>query len=146
MPYQILVVLHLLGSAIWIGGHVVLVTVILPAAARDRAVTRITEFERSFGKLGLAALVVQAVTGLWLATRWVGDWRTILSAPSPKAHLVLAKVVLLVVTLALAAHASHRLLPRLSPDRIGAFAVHAWIVTAIAVLMLMVGVLIRVGA
>lgn len=145
MPYQILVVFHLLGSALWIGGHVVLVAVILPAAIRERAVARVVEFERSFGRLGLAALIVQIVTGLWLATRWAGDWRTIFSAPSPAAHFVLAKVMLLVVTLALAAHASLRLLPKLSPERIGAFAVHAWIVTAIAVLMLVAGVLIRTG-
>lgn len=145
MPYQILVAFHLLGSAIWIGGHVVLVAVILPAAIRERAVAPVVEFERSFGKLGLAALVVQTATGLWLTTRWVGDWRTIFSSPSPAAHFVLAKLVLLVVTIALAGHATHRLLPRLSPERIGVFAVHAWIVTVIAALMLVVGVLIRTG-
>lgn len=145
MPYRVLVVLHLLGSAVWIGGHIVLVAVILPAAKRERAVARIVEFERSFGRLGLAAMVVQTVTGFWLATRWIGDWRAILTAPSPAGRLILTKLILLVITIALAAHASHQLLPKLSPGRIGTFAVHAWIVTAIAVLMLVAGALLRAG-
>lgn len=146
MPYSVLVILHLLGSAVWIGGHVVLVCVVLPAASREKDVARIVEFERAFGRFGLAALAVQVVTGLWLTTRWIGDLGTVLNAPPRAAFLVAAKLALLLVTMALAAHATHRTLPELTPDRIRSFALHAWTVTAISVLMLVLGVAIRTGA
>lgn len=145
MAYQLLVIFHLLGASVWIGGHVVVVSVVIPAALRERAVARIVEFEHAFGKLGLGTLVIQTVTGLWLATYRIGHLNQLFSAPNPASFLVLAKIGLLLTNLGLAAHASRRILPRLSPETLKTFAIHAWIVTVISVLMLIIGVAIRTG-
>ena len=61
------------------------------------------------------------------------------------ARPVITKLILLACKAGLAAYATHRLLPRLTPEGIGAFAVHAWSVTARSILMLIVGVGIRMG-
>ncbi len=143
--YSIFVILHLLGASVWVGGHIVLVSVVLPAARREGCIKYIVDFERSYGRLGLGALVIQAVTGFVLAERSIGSWVTFTLSTDLASILVPTKLVLLAANLGLAVHASRRLLPRLSPERIGAFAIHAWIVTLIAVLMVVLGVGIRTG-
>lgn len=145
MTFKLLVLFHLLGSATWIGGHVVVVGVIIPAAMRARSVARITEFERSFSKIGFAALLVQVSTGLALAHHWIPNVRAAVESPTLVVYLVGAKLFLLSTILALAAHAHHRILPSLTPERIGAFSVHAWITTLLSVGLLIAGATIRLG-
>jgi putative copper export protein len=153
--HKILVIFHLLGAATWIGGHIALVRVILPAALKKRDPSLILEFERGYGKVGMLALLVQAGTGAWLAGTWLGGWSNILIFSVPSAHLVLVKLVLLAATLLQAGYAYHRLLPRLNEvssatladaDKpLRSFALHARFTTALAVLMLIVGASIRLG-
>lgn len=145
MVYMVLVLLHLLGASVWIGGHIVLVSVVMPTARRERDPRRIVEFERGFGRVGIVALIVQLATGLWLADRWLGGWQNILRQPTPASHLVLAKLGLLAATLVLAGHAYHRILPRLDRARMRSFALYAWATTILAVLLLIVGASIRLG-
>lgn len=145
MLYKVLVILHLLGGAVWIGGHVVLVCVVLPQALRERNPKRIVDFERGFGKVGLVALASQLATGVWLANIWLGGWGNIFSQPTPATHLVITKLVLLVMTVGLAGHAYHRVLPRLDEGRMRLFVFHAWATTGLAILMLVVGASVRLG-
>lgn len=145
MVYKLLVILHLIGAAAWIGGHVTLLGVVLPAARRAASTRPVLDFEKAFGRIGLAALIVQVFTGLFLATRWIGEWSAIFSAPTPAGHLILAKIAMLAVLLALAAHAAHRVLPRLTPEKLSRFTAHAWIVTGLSVLILICGVGVRTG-
>jgi putative copper export protein len=143
--YKILVMLHLLGAATWIGGHVVLVRVVLPTAMRRRDANPVVEFERGFGRIGLGAMVVQLATGLWLATIWLGGWQHAFDMTVPSAPLVLTKLALMGATLALAGRAHHTLVPRLDGENLGPFAVHARIVLGLAVLLLVVGATVRLG-
>lgn len=145
MSTKLLLVLHLLGASVWIGGHVVLLRVVLPRARAARDVAPVLDFERGYGRIGLVALLVQVATGFLLASPYVGGWSAILSTPTPARHLVLAKLTALAAILGLAAHATHRVLPRLRPETLGAFAVHAWIVTLLSVALVVLGVGIRSG-
>lgn len=149
MLYKLLIILHLLGAATWVGGHIVLVRAVLPRARREDRADRVLEFEAAYGPIGLGSLVLQTATGVWLATYWTGDLRQILSSSAPPAaHLVLTKLALLLVIWVLAASAYHRVLPRLqagSNAGLSAFARHAWAVTIVSVLMLIVGAGIRTG-
>lgn len=145
MLYKLLIVLHLLGSSVWIGGHIVLVLVVLPKAMRKRDPIRVRDFERGFAKVGLSALALQVFTGLWLTTYWGIDWRAVLVTPTPAAHLALSKVVLLAVVVVVGVHAERRVLPRLSAETLGVFAAHAWTVTLLSLLMLIAGAGIRTG-
>ena len=61
--YYIALSLHILGATIWAGGHLILATTILPRALREHRAAAVSEFERSFERIGLPALAVQIVTG-----------------------------------------------------------------------------------
>jgi len=143
--YKVMVMLHMLGASVWIGGHAVLVTMVLPKAIRQCDPQPVLEFERGYGRLGLAALVVQLVTGLWLAKRWIGSYAALLSEPTPQSHLVLSKLTVLFATVVLAGYVYHRVLPRIEEQGFRLFAVLSSLTTALAVLMLILGVGIRTG-
>jgi putative copper export protein len=140
-----LVMLHVLGAAVWIGGHAVVLAVVIPAARRSRDVGPVREFERAFGKLARASLGTQVLTGAILASPWIGGWGNVLSTPTPVSHLVLGKIALVAAIVGLAAHASRRMLPALTPATLGRFALHAWIVTVLSILLVVSGVSIRFG-
>ncbi|MEQ9617111.1 MAG: CopD family protein [Phycisphaerales bacterium] len=143
--YKLIVMLHMLGACVWIGGHAVLVGMILPKALKRNDPGPVLEFERDYGRLGLGALVVQLATGLWLADRWIGDWSTIFREPTPQAHLILSKLTVLVITVMLAGFTYHKVLPRIDEGRLKLFTLLASVTTGLAVIMLVLGVGIRTG-
>lgn len=141
---RLLIVLHLLGSAVWVGGHLVLATVILPRALKRRDPAYLLAFESSFERIGIPALILQVLTGLELARRWVP--MSLWFSPSPpQGWLVLTKLGLLAATLGLALHARLRLIPRLRPESLPVLAAHIVTVTVLAVAFLVCGVGIRTG-
>ena len=145
MTYRLLVALHLLGAAVWVGGHLVLSISVLPRALRARDPGIIREFESGFERLGIPALLVQVVTGLGLAYHWaprVAGW---LSPSTPQARLILLKLVLLAATVALATHARLRVLPTLEAATLRILAYHIVAVTLLGVGLLLAGVAIRTG-
>jgi putative copper export protein len=62
--YRLLVILHLLGATIWVGGHLVLSLVVLPRALRARDPSVIREFETGYQRIGLPALLLAVLPGL----------------------------------------------------------------------------------
>ena len=142
--YYIALSLHILGATIWAGGHLILATTILPRALREHRAAAVSEFERSFERIGLPALAVQIVTGLWLANHLLGapgNW----FHDNPIAHVILIKLGLLAITLALAIHARLRVVPKLSDDTLPTLAWHIRLVTIVAVLFVLAGASIRFG-
>jgi putative copper export protein len=57
--YGLLLFLHILAATIWTGGHIVLATVVLPRALRERSPESLLQFERGYEKIGIPALLVQ---------------------------------------------------------------------------------------
>jgi putative copper export protein len=143
--YRLLVVLHLLGATVWVGGHLVLSLVVLPRAFRARDASIVREFESGYERIGLPALVLQALTGVWLALHWVPDMRSWPAPASLHGWLVVVKLGLLAATLALAAHARLRLVPALDAGGLSTLAYHIVGVTLLGVAMLVTGVAIRTG-
>lgn len=135
---------HVLGATIWAGGHLVLAITVLPRALRAHDPDIVSSFESGFERLGIPALLVQIVTGLWLAQRLVppGEW---LAFDNPLAAHVGTKVVLLILTIILAAHARLRIIPRLDATRLPMLSAHIIAVTVLAVLMVVMGVGMRTG-
>jgi putative copper export protein len=146
VTYRLFVTLHLLGAVVWVGGHLVLSLSVLPRALRARDPAIIREFESGFERLGIPALLVQVVTGLWLAHHWVPDVVGWFSPSTPVARLVLLKLALLAATVALAVHARLRVVPRLDAATLRLLAYHIVAVTLLGVALLVVGVAIRTGA
>lgn len=142
--YYIVLSLHLLGATVWAGGHLVLAVTILPDALRQHRAATVSEFEQRFERIGLPALAVQIVTGLWLAEHLLGSPTQWFDA-NPVARTVQVKLALLAVTVGLALHARLRVVPRLSDATLPTLAWHIRIVTLAAVLFVLAGASIRFG-
>jgi putative copper export protein len=145
MIFKLLILVHLLGAAIWTGGHLVLALGVLPGAWRRRDPAPIVAYERAFERIGLPALLVQVASGLWLATIYVPGFWGVFRPGHGIAWLILAKLGCLAGTLMLAAHARLSLIPRLSSATLPSLGWHIIAVTALAVLFTVCGGLIRVG-
>lgn len=145
MLYKLLLMLHILGACVWIGGHIVLVGMALPKALRENNPGPILEFERGYGRLGLTALAIQLATGLWLAERWLGAWSAIFNEPTLQGRLVLLKLTALLITLMLAGYTYHRVLPRIDHGGLKSFTLLSGSTTVLAIFMLILGVGIRTG-
>jgi putative copper export protein len=143
--HQAILLLHVLGASIWTGGHLVLAITVLPRALRAKDPSIVEQFEAGYEKLGIPALVLQLLTGLWLAYRLLPDPGAWFAFGSPAATNIFAKVILLVLTLALALHARLRVIPRLNAERLPTLAAHVILVTILSVLFVVVGVGFRAG-
>lgn len=137
--------LHILAATIWTGGHLVLALSILPKALRENSVIRIQDFEQAYEKVGIPALIIQVLSGLWLAYRLVPDFALWLQMDNPVVRLIWFKLLLLFVTLLLAADARLRVIPTLSSRNLRQLAWHIIPVTIISVLFVVVGVSFRTG-
>jgi putative copper export protein len=121
--FPLLVIVHALAATVWTGGHLVLDLGVLPRALRAKSAAQVRAFEEVFEPLGLTALAIQVLTGLWMGV----------------------KLLLLAGTAALTLHARLRLIPNLRDDNLGGLAWHIRGITALAIAFVVVGGLIRLG-
>ena len=140
-----LVIVHALAATLWTGGHLVLALGVLPRALRLRPAAVIRDFEELFEPLGLTALAVQVVSGLWMAGLELPGFQGLFSLQSPIAVLLSAKLLLLAATAALALHARLQLIPHLRDDNLSGLAWHIRAITALAVAFVVVGAGLRLG-
>jgi len=135
--------LHVVGAAVWVGGHLVLLGRYLPQAWRAGRLDLLREFERRYEGLGLPALALQVGTGLLLLAHYQA-W-PFGPLDTPYGRLGLWKIIGLTATLLLALHARLRLLPRLSMQTLPLLALHVLLVTLIGLGLAWVGVAVRWG-
>jgi putative copper export protein len=140
----LLLTLHVLGACVWAGGHLVLATTVLPRALARRDARILRAFEEPFERIGIPALIIQVVTGVWLAAQFVPAARWLAFGNALEARIGV-KLVLLGLTVALALHARLRLIPRLDDSDLRLLAAHIVIVTALAVALVVVGVSFQTG-
>lgn len=143
--YRLLIALHLLGASIWIGGHILLTAVILPQALRRRDPAIVLNFENGFERIALPALLVQVVTGLWLAYFWLPRLSAWFTLDTSHSRFIVAKLVLLAATIVLALNARLRVIPRLNSANLNVIAYHIVAVTLLSLGLLLAGVGIRTG-
>jgi len=143
--YQLVLMLHVLGATIWTGGHLVLACSVLPAALRRRSPEVLLQFEAGFEKLGMPALVIQVLSGLWLASLRLPSLTSWFRFETVDERLAATKIILLLATIALAANARLRVIPRLHAGNLHVLAWHIGAVTVISVLFVIVGVAFRTG-
>jgi putative copper export protein len=143
--YRILIALHLVGASVWIGGHLMLATTILPRAIRDREPSIILDFEKGFERIGLPSLLLQVVTGLLLAYRWLPEIGAWFKLDSTVSIYVVTKLALLTATLGLALNARFRVIPNLNRENMHVLACHIVLVTVMSIGFLLAGVAIRTG-
>ncbi len=140
-----ILIAHLLGATIWTGGHLILALVILPKALASRNVEVLLQFEEPFEKIGMPALGIQIITGLWMAYQLlpnIGSWFTL---DNDLSVLIILKLLLLLLTFLVALHARFYMIPKLSADTLKAFSVNIILVTSFSVAFVIVGTLFRTG-
>ncbi|WP_264755580.1 CopD family protein [Psychrobacter sp. FDAARGOS_221] len=143
MNYVLIV--HLLAATIWTGGHLILAFAILPKILATKDVAGLLDFEQTFEKVGMPALLLQIATGLWMSYKMlpsVGAW---FSHDNDISILITTKLILLSLTLLIALHARFRVIPTLSKRSLNFFALHIFAITIIGVSFVIVGSLFRTG-
>ena len=143
--FSLLVIVHALAATVWTGGHLVLDLGVLPKALRARDAGAIRAFEETFEPLGLSALAIQVVSGLWMVGIELPGYRGLFNPANPIGVLAGVKLLLLAATLGLALHARLRLIPHLRDDNLAPLAWHIRGITALAIAFVVVGAGIRLG-
>lgn len=143
--YSYILLTHILAATIWTGGHLVLALTILPRALRLRDPNILLAFEASFERTGMTALVVQIITGGWMAYTMKPDvlgWFSFADFPS---RLIICKLGLLLATLMVAMDARYRVIPHLDVATLPVMARRVVLVTLLSVGFVIVGVSFRGG-
>ena len=143
--YGYLILAHILGATVWTGGHIVLSIAVLPRVLKENSPERLLEFESAFERIGKPAMLVQIITGLLLAHRLLPDVYLWLDWSNPVSRVVGMKLMLLALTILLAADAKLRVLPKLSNKNLWDMAAHIIAVTLLSVLFVIVGVSFKTG-
>jgi putative copper export protein len=143
--YSYILLLHVLAATVWTGGHLVLALTVLPRALAARNPGLLLEFESMYERVGMSALLVQVVSGLWMAHTLLPDVAAWFSFATPIATLIALKLTLLAITVVTAAEVRLRILPRLTAATLPAMARRIALVTAVSVLFVLVGVSFRGG-
>lgn len=143
--YKYVLVIHILAATVWTGGHLVLALAFLPRILRTGSVEDLQAFESAYEKWGMSALVIQVLSGLWLAWFRLPDIAAWFAADNFIARLILLKLVLLGLTLAVAIDARLRIIPNLSVHTLPAMGRRVRLVTLLGVAFVVVGTSFRTG-
>ena len=143
--YHGILFLHLLAATVWTGGHLVLVTTVLPRALRARDPRILLDFEQGYEKIGMPALLIQVATGLWMAHSQAPQLAHWLSPTNPAESLVRMKLALLALTVLTALDARLRIIPNLTAATLPAMARRIALVSTVSVAFVVVGVSFRSG-
>lgn len=143
--YSYILLLHVLAATVWTGGHLVLATAVLPRALAARDPGILLAFESAFERIGMPALLVQVISGLWMAHSMLPDVAAWLAMATPQAMLIALKLALLAATVLTAADTRLRIVPRLNAETLPVMARRVALVTVLSVLFVLVGVSFRGG-
>ena len=146
MSHHLLLVIHLLSAAIWVGGHLFIAIRILPRALREKDAAIILTVEKAYEPIGIPALLLLVASGIWMATSYVPIqfW---FSFSLPVERVISLKLLLLFSTVLLALSAQIRVIPALKKNRskLNEMSLHIIGVTVIGVAMLVLGSFVRFG-
>lgn len=143
--HSYVLMIHVLGATIWTGGHLVLASVVLPRALAMRDPTILLAFESGFERVGMPALLVQVITGAWMAHTIRPDIIGWFSLSDSTSRLITLKLALLLGTVLTALDARLRILPGLSARTLPAMARRVVLVTVFSVGFVIAGVSFRGG-
>lgn len=145
MEHHLLLILHLFAATIWIGGHLILCIGYMPKALKHKDPSIITNYEKSYEKIGLPALLLLVVTGIMLSYNYdvkITDW---FSFKTSIEKVISIKLTLLLCTLALAIHARIFIIPKLSVKTLTLMGIHIIAITLIGIAMMVMGTFVRFG-
>lgn len=143
--HHILLVIHLIAASVWVGGHLVLSIGLLPKALKQKDPNIIIDFERKYEPVGMPALVLLIITGVWMAYDYGVPIHQWFSFSGSIETVISTKLLLLFLTFGFALHAQLDVIPNLNKDNLKEMAFHIVTVTVIGVTMLVLGSSVRYG-
>jgi uncharacterized membrane protein len=143
--YSYVLLTHVLGATVWTGGHLVLASAVLPRALETRDPAILLAFESRFERVGMSALLVQVVTGAWMAYTIRPDVVGWFYLSDTTSRLITLKLALLLATVLTALDARFRIIPGLSARTLPAMARRVIAVTVLSVGFVIAGVSFRGG-
>ena len=142
--HSLILIIHILAATIWTGGHLFLALGLLPKVLKTNDYQMLLDFERVYERVGIPALILQVLSGLYLAYLLVPNLSDWFSFNSHLSIHIGIKLILLAVTVVMAVVANLVLIPNLQKGNnlkiMGAF---AYCVTIIAVIFVITGVSFR---
>lgn len=145
MLHQLLLIIHLLAATVWVGGHLILLLIYVPKARKTNSLDGISFFRKNFEILGMPSLILLLLTGVLLAYDYdvsIDKWFQFKDGIE---RIVSLKLLLFITTITLAVSATKFIFPRLKNQPNPILYLFIVLVTSIAVIMLVLGSLIRVG-
>ncbi len=140
---KLLILLHTISACIWVGGHLILAITILPKSLKERNPKYIEDFESKYEKIGIPALLIQVITGFMMFINYGLNYTDIFSFDSHFSRMLSYKIILLLLTILLAAHARIFIIPKLSESNLNSLAIHIIIVTILSMFFVYFGVSVR---
>jgi len=137
-PY--ILTLHILAATIWTGGHLILSIAILPNVLKNKNVKALLEFENSYEKIGIPALIIQVLSGFYLVYALepkISNWFSFADFTTNRIGF---KLLLLLLTIGFALSARFFVIPKLSEKNLKLMAFHIVSVTIIGIIFVVVGV------
>lgn len=141
--FKLALILHVLGATIWVGGHLVLLLGYVPKALKNKDCGVIKGFEEKYEPIGIPALLVQIITGIYMAFFYY-DYH-FMSFSNGLERTANIKCLLLLGIFALAIHARFFIIPKLNENNLKPMVYHIIGVNIISVFILIFGVLFRFG-
>lgn len=145
MTHHVILIFHLLAATIWVGGHLFLAIRILPEALKKKDASILKNFKSKFEPVGMPSLLVLLVTGILMAYHYDVTFTKWFSFSNAIEKVISIKLILLFTTVLMAACAETLIFPKLKSERMFPAAFFIITVTTIAVTMLILGSLIRIG-
>jgi len=142
MEIKLLILFHVLGACVWVGGHLVLALSVLPKALKEKDPEIVRVFESHFERIGIPALLIQIITGLRMAGIYV-DPRDWFSFNNVMTSHISVKLILLIVTVILAIHARLFIIPKLNKDNLSLLRLHIIAITLVALALMFTGLNFR---
>jgi putative copper export protein len=139
MPHRALLILHGIAAAVWFGGLAVLLFGYWMEAWRSRDPRLLVDAIARIDRLGLPSLIVAAASGCVLAYHWLPELALWFNRELPHGAAILSKLSLLLLALLVYAYQRARVLPTLSPARIGRLGLCLALQLLLGVLLLIAG-------
>ena len=134
-----------MAATIWVGGHLFLAIRILPEALKKKDASILKNFKSKFEPVGMPSLLVLLITGILMAYHYDVTFTKWFSFSNAIEKVISIKLILLFTTVLMAACAETLIFPKLKSERMFPAAFFIITVTTIAVTMLILGSLIRIG-
>lgn len=145
MMHQILLIVHLIAATIWVGGHLILAIGFLPKAIKNKDINEIKVFKDKFESVGMPALLILILTGILMAYDYNVTFSKWFSFSNGIESIVSIKIILVLITFFLAIFAQFFIFPKLTQKNFHRVTLLIIAITLIAVIMLVLGSLVRIG-